>query len=425
MRKAIVEVAFSHPRWGEPLPTMCVLLDLQLIEYAKKGQKIMSLVEIEEINASNETMVLSAPQLITFLKIQHALGKYIYFSEGQLNKYVVVDPSYLVEVLKSVVTEEEFWPENKGIRKIYLSLRDEGILSKVDLLTLWEQEEYRHINDFKDYMINILIHLDILIEPRSTFLAEAEEKNDKKIYYVPCMIKQKAQQQEVISDSSIHLAYTFNEDVIPPAFMYRFLGISMSMWRIKAMFTDCAIVHVDECHELIVYAQGKRLLIELVPTTNKKSIVATVASTVQECLTRAIIEISKFYWSATDSDTATDLKSTTKTVPEFSCASADDRTGKTHRIIPYTIEFGVKCSSSLCFFQHNIPNEYRNYLWKCPKHNTPHDTSKLRLWFAEKSFQYVDKVYYFQLLFHLYDLHSFYLAPLNYLIPFLNSLLIN
>ncbi|XP_076088739.1 uncharacterized protein LOC143059137 [Mytilus galloprovincialis] len=346
LRKAIVEVAFAHPSWGEPMPTVCVPLDLQLMEHAKNGQKIMSLDEIEKVNATNETMVLTASQLTTFLKLQHALGKYIYFSEGQLSKYVVIDPSYLVEVLKSVVTEEEFWPENEEIRKIYLSLRHEGILRKADLLTIWGQQEYRHIQAYNDYLINMLIHLDILIEPRSNFLVDTGAEIQTQTYYVPCMIKQKAKRPKVKSDSSIHLAYAFSEDVIPPAFLYRFLGTSMSMWKIKSMFTDCAIVSVDDCHELILYAEGKRFVIELVHKTNKKSIIGTVASTVQECLTRAIIEISKFYWSATDSDSSTDLESTKKTISEFSCFNVDEKTGNQQRIIPYTIEFGVRCSST-------------------------------------------------------------------------------
>lgn len=270
LRKAIVELAFSHPRWGEPMPTVFVPLDLQLSEHAKTGQRIMSYVEIQDINAANKTMVLTPIQLVTFLKMQHALGKYIYFNEGQLNKYVVIEPTYLVEVLKSVVTEEEFWTEKDEIRTIYVSLRDTGILKKVDLLSLWGQEEYRHIINYKDYLINMLIHLDILIEPRSNLLVEREVEDDTKYYFVPCMVKQQVKRPKMKSNSSIHLAYAFKEDIIPPAFMYRFLGACVSMWDFKAMFTDCAIVVIDKYHELIVYAKGKRLIIELVHKESKK-----------------------------------------------------------------------------------------------------------------------------------------------------------
>lgn len=394
LRKSIVEVAFSHPRWGELMPTVCVPLDLQLMERSKEGKKVMAVKEIEEINAANEMMVLTQSQLTTFLKIQHALGKYIYFNEGPLNKFAVIDPTYLVEVLRSVVTEEEFWPKTEDIRKIYVSLRDKGILTKTDLLKLWEQEEYRSLEGYKDYMIKMLIHLDILIEPRSSFLSEIQVPENDIFYLVPCMIKQPAKRPNIKVDSSIYLAYAFNEEVIPPAFMYRFLGSFMSMWKIKYMFTDSAIVVVDKCHELLVYADGKRLVLELVHKTNKKSIIATVASTVQECLTRSIIEISKFYWSATNSNASPNSESSSmKTIPEFSCVIHEKRTKEQQRIIPYTIEFGVKCTSGLCFFQHNQSTENQNYRWKCPQHKKQHDTSDLRLWFAEKGLHFANEVH--------------------------------
>lgn len=395
LRKTIVDVAFSHPRWGELMPTVCVPLDLQLMERAKEGNKIMSVKEIEEINAANETMVLTQTQLTTFLKVQHALGKYIFFDEGPLNEYVVIDPTYLVEVLRSVVTEEEFWPENRDIRTIYVSLRDAGILTKVNLLKLWEQEDYRHLEGFREYMIKMLIHLDILIEPRSKLLSEAKTPDYAIFYLVPCMIKQPAKRPDIKVNSSIYLAYAFNEDVIPPAFMYRFLSSLMSMWSIKSMFTDSAIVIVDKCHELFVYADGKRLVLELVHSTNKKSIIATVASSVQECLTRSIIEISKFYWSATDSTSSAESESSImKTIPEFSRVCDETSIRKQKRIIPYTIEFGVECTSGLCFFHHNIATEIQNYRWKCPKHKKSHDTSELRLWFAEKGLHFSKEVCY-------------------------------
>ncbi|CAC5415312.1 unnamed protein product [Mytilus coruscus] len=160
----------------------------------------------------------------------------------------------------------------------------------------------------------MLIHLDILIEPKSNLLVEREVEDDSKYYYMPCMVKPQAKRPNIKSDSSIHFTYALNENVIPQK--YRIFGTSMSMWSIKAMFTDRAIVVVDKYHELIVYAKGKRLIIELVHKLSKKNIIPTVATTVQESLTRAIIEISKFYWSATDSDSSTDFESIKmKTVP--------------------------------------------------------------------------------------------------------------
>jgi hypothetical protein len=44
-----------------------------------------------------------------------------------------------------------------------------GEIAKKDLLKLWGQEEFnQHMpnNDFKDFTIQVLVHLDILVEPK-------------------------------------------------------------------------------------------------------------------------------------------------------------------------------------------------------------------------------------------------------------------
>jgi hypothetical protein len=67
----------------------------------------------------NDDMALTTAQLNLFLKIAHASGKLIHFDDKDLREYVIVDPAYLIEVLRSIVTEKLFWPKSETLREIF------------------------------------------------------------------------------------------------------------------------------------------------------------------------------------------------------------------------------------------------------------------------------------------------------------------
>ncbi|CAC5400114.1 unnamed protein product [Mytilus coruscus] len=117
-------------------------------------------------------------------------------------------------------------------------------------------------------------------------------------------------------DRSIHLAYRFKEEVVQPAILYRFIATFISMWKLRVsakssrlmIFTDSADVTTDNVHNMRIDIQGNRFIVSLSHKESKISIVPTIASTAQECLTHAITNISNFYFSVSDnSDCTRDL----------------------------------------------------------------------------------------------------------------------
>ena len=104
LKKAITELTFDHPCWGEDMPNACVPLELEIAEMVAAGRKIMSLEELEELNSISKVSVLDLEQLHHFLHFQHSLGKLIYFDSRQLQDYVIINPLLMVEVMRSFVT---------------------------------------------------------------------------------------------------------------------------------------------------------------------------------------------------------------------------------------------------------------------------------------------------------------------------------
>ncbi|CAG2185651.1 unnamed protein product [Mytilus edulis] len=164
LKKQLVDVALDHPRCGELMPTKFVPLELQLARKVEKNKKILTMDELNDINKQNDKMALTPAQLKSFLKVNHALGKLIYFDEAGLRDNVIIDPVFLVDVLRSIVTDDQFWPEH--LKEILKSLKESGKLLKRDLYEIWKQDCFREIWAHNDYIVDMLVHLDIICRPK-------------------------------------------------------------------------------------------------------------------------------------------------------------------------------------------------------------------------------------------------------------------
>ncbi|XP_076088251.1 uncharacterized protein LOC143058673 [Mytilus galloprovincialis] len=376
LRMRLMNRAVEHPRWGELMPTTWVPLELQLLMEVENGVNIMSKAKLKMLNSQNEPMVLTEKQLETFLRVQHSLGKLLYFNTTTLRNYVIIKPAYLVEVLRSIVTEKQFWIKGKRFSRVLQTLRDTGFIDRWDIYSIWNQVSFKQILPYKVFMIEVLVHLDVLVAPQTE--NEDLHHNIERVsrFLVPCMItrhnKTKYMKKFCTSKTSIIMSYSFIEEVIPPALTYRFLGSFVTMWGVKnykgkkrMLFSDLAVVEVDKSHDVAVQAMQNRVVVYLIHSERKEHIVPTLASSVQECLTAAVYRISEFYSTLSEDSNILQQKS--------------------HMVMPFNIEFGVHCQKTLCFFQpKDMPASGQDQGWRCSCHNQSHDVNCLRLWFSEK-----------------------------------------
>ncbi|XP_052076240.1 uncharacterized protein LOC127714238 [Mytilus californianus] len=376
LQHQLMKKATEHPRWGEEMPTAWIPLDLQLIRKAEEGINVITREQLRSLNSKNESMVLSEQQIETFLEVQHSIGKLLYFNVKNLRDYVIISPVYLVGVLTSLVTAKQFWPKRECFPRILKNLQTTGFIDKEDIYYLWTQEEFRHILEYKDYMVDLLVHLDVIIAPRTSYTLSSNPLRDVSRFLVPCMITKtndtKYLEKLRNCNNSIVMAYNFIEEVIPPALSYRFLGSLVTMWHIKKytciesnrvntqmLFSDLYVVEVDNSHDIVLQVKGNRVVVSLVHAVNKKNIITTLASSIQECLTTAMHGICEFYSTLSDAQNSSE-----------------------HQPMPFEIEFGVFCKSDICYFHHK---EIRlNSPWFCSQHRKNNEVGYLQAWFSEK-----------------------------------------
>jgi hypothetical protein len=301
LKSKLVEVALKQNSWGRRMPIAWVPLDLQMSELRSDNMNIISKEELMTLNQRNGDLKLSVEQIKYFLNAQHSLGKILYFDQQGLDHFIIVQPQSLVNILRSFITAECFWPEDKDLKGILETLRKTGEITKQNLLKLWSQEKFhQHMpnDDFKEFIIQVLVHLDILGEPRHYKLES---------YLVPCMVKHRPPKTDVKSaDRMICLSYRLLKSSIPAALVFRLIGAAMHVWPLQkrqehiCLYHQAAIFRIDGTNELHLSVKDDKIVVYLINEKDKGSIQPELASAVQEYLTLTMTKILKFYHKSSE-----------------------------------------------------------------------------------------------------------------------------
>ncbi|CAG2249531.1 unnamed protein product [Mytilus edulis] len=253
----------------------------------------------------NDDLALNEPQMEDFLVVQHSLGKLMYYSHPGLNNFIIIHPPALVNILRSIVTDEKFFPEDENLRSILKILTDTGKIYKTDLLKLWQQEyflQYMPNNTTQEFVVQLLVHLDILIIPKDSKQTHSEAD----VYLVPCMIKsiRPSDFNFGLEERTICLRYSLKRHSIPTALAYKLIGGSVNAWPLKyesnrpCLYHKAAVMHLNEDNELRIWVEDKQLMVNL---TNKNSLLhisPDVTASVQECLTKNLDVSLSFHYKS-------------------------------------------------------------------------------------------------------------------------------
>ncbi|XP_052065519.1 uncharacterized protein LOC127705234 [Mytilus californianus] len=306
LKKAITDLTFQHPCWGEAMPNASVPLELEIANLVAKGKQVLSLLEVKELNAISKVSVLSNEELSDFLYFQHSLGKIVYFDTPQLRGYVIISPLLLVEVMRSFVTDIAFWPKKGLIRNTFERMSESGIVQRKDLYLIWEQKHFNKISPYKEFIFDMLIHLDILSEQRR-YDINTGSRLPVENFFVPCMLTQRNDTRfmthECTPEKAISLAFVFKGTIIPPALPNRLISACLSMWTVKTyegkqlLFSGFIGLSFDKAHDIVVCVEGNKIFLYIVHETSNGLIVPDIATGIKECMFTTLERISEFYRS--------------------------------------------------------------------------------------------------------------------------------
>ncbi|CAG2223917.1 unnamed protein product [Mytilus edulis] len=144
----------------------------------------------------------------------------------------------------------------------------------------------------KEFVIQLLVHLDILIVPKTL-----EQLTN--VYLVPCMIKTIRPDLKNLQhhrQKTICLQYSLTQHSIPSALAFKVIGAAIISWQLKeednkpgkpCLYHKAAVLNVSEDDELRIWLEDNRVMVNL---TNKKSLLSIspdVAASIQECLSNS------------------------------------------------------------------------------------------------------------------------------------------
>jgi hypothetical protein len=308
LQNAIVEMICEQPSWGGKMPKPWIHLEMVINKKVEKGSKVIPLKMVEEINQDNPVKVLSKEEIALFLMVQHAQGNIIYFPLPGLRDYIVISPSYVIDALKSIVTDKGFCT---GMRRRSLqSMNRDGILVKLDINTIWKSTEFlKH----KDFIICLMCHLDILTEPR-VYNPENHSLIPSQFYYVPSMVSKAGYpsflENEDLASRSVGLSFKFHSTILPSAIGYRFIACCLDMWEVKTinneklLFSGLVVLIINRTLMLLVSVKEQRIDAFLIHSDSRHQIIPDLAASIRECLSYTLDRISDSYKIASWGNTA-------------------------------------------------------------------------------------------------------------------------
>jgi hypothetical protein len=244
-----------------------------------------------------------------------------------------------------------------------------GEIAKKDLLKLWSQKEVdQHMpnNDLKEFIIQVLVHLDILVEPKRY---SQEQKSNVQSYLVPCIVKRKLPVTDVYykskEDKMICLSYKLLKSSIPAALSFKLIGAAINVWPLKVrqegvcLYHQAAILCIDESNKLHLLVEDDKVFVYLINKVAKHFIPPNIASAVQECLTLTMTKVLEFYHKSFGNSLSTS---------EVSKA--------------FAIEVGEWCTSGGgCYI--SVPEVKEKTEWLC-KNNRTHQAKYPLYWIFDK-----------------------------------------
>ncbi|VDI45415.1 Hypothetical predicted protein [Mytilus galloprovincialis] len=372
LKDTLVDIAFQQSTWGQQMPIVWVPLDLSISDMRADGVKLITRKKLLEINQSHGENALSETRVEDFLLVQHSIGKILYFDEPALRGFIFIQPTAMVNILRAFITDIMFWPAKGPIRYILDNLSSTGVLRKQDLFTLWSQPAFKDIlPDVRkmEYVVQVLLHLDILVEPKRYI----EKEISADFFLVPCMVKAmipKNMQSNATDDRTICIAYHLRDMVIPSALSFKFIGASISIWPLRVVgtrfcfFYQAAILDVDNKNEIQIYIRGQTIIVYLINEDSKQLISPDLATTTQECLTLALERILQFSHRCLvnhDIPVVSDL---------------------------FEIEVGEICKGETCLIPLSVAKQQIH--WVCKNGNT-HETKLPLYWFFDKNKEHCDQ----------------------------------
>ena len=223
LQRAIFAIANELPFIYERIPLKWLQFEKALQVKRVKGFKRISL-EVARNIAKNEYNIVEKGSFEILVDYLHDIRSLIHYRDTErLNTLVVLDPQWLVDVFKKVITVKRYDPKEKKYLHLWLMLESQGILDESLVAYVWEPF-FKH-KETSDSLIGIMERFSLLCP----WPVPSSNRNQ---YLVPSMLKALPTAKILKLVKSAHipsLFVKFSNGRVPPAFFHRLI-VQFMQW---------------------------------------------------------------------------------------------------------------------------------------------------------------------------------------------------
>ncbi len=201
LKKCLIASIKVCPTWEieRPIPYMRLLSKL----YEQEEKPEHAIMKYEDImKYASEYDIKLEDDVKQFLAFHHTTGDLTYFSDREMESYVIVNAQWLVNVFTKVITIEEYYSINNVANQKELDkLKMDGLILKRGslLADLWKGSLHG-ADDEKDsqknYLTRLMCRFDLMIE------------HGERNYVIPCLLKEPADLEQLETKSpTIYLQF--------------------------------------------------------------------------------------------------------------------------------------------------------------------------------------------------------------------------
>ena len=137
LRNEVFAVAKELPQMKEAIPIKWLKFEKELRAMSKEDHKWISFETATNI-ASEKCNVVDSEEFKTLLNFLHDKRILIHFDDTpELNELVVLDPQWLIDVFKKVITVKPYDRQSKKFTELWRKLENKGILDEKLLEQVW------------------------------------------------------------------------------------------------------------------------------------------------------------------------------------------------------------------------------------------------------------------------------------------------
>jgi hypothetical protein len=254
LRRRIIEIGNQISKTSE-IPAKWIPLELSMDR--SKDLKVITFSQIQDIDSKNEFPINNVEEIKLFLRYHHAKGTYIYFDEPQLSEYIFVDPQFIVNAFKSIITCSRFITNDSSLRPMWLKLLSEGKLENRLIDVQWSKDE--DLIKHKNILLMALNKHNILSEV-TKYDEETNKSSPTGWYIVPSFLRNSVPLENKERffrgrlRTLIRFVMKFKNSTIVPLVYHRLLSACVGRWSIAEdvtqpmIFQNLCVVRIDRAH---------------------------------------------------------------------------------------------------------------------------------------------------------------------------------